>query len=244
MSSPWSGFQSCLLSCWRTPSGSLSFTLEWRKLPTGREQGELLEPAQASQRSGRLSPPLNREASCGRSGAWGRRSWVLGRLPSSCWWLPSHCTHMALPLCLCGQRERERGICLPSSSYKEAGPVGLEPHPDGLIFCCCCLIKINYWNIADLHCCVSFCCTAKVISYPFSSVAQSCPTLCDPMDCNMPGLPIHHQLLEFTQTHVHWVGDAIQPSHLLSSPSPPALNLSQHHGLFQWVSSLRISTLF
>ena len=56
------------------------------------------------------------------------------------------------------------------------------------------------------------------------------------MDCSMPGLPIHQQLLEFTQTHVHWVGDAIQPSHPLSFPSPPALNLSQHQGLFQWVS--------
>ena len=70
----------------------------------------------------------------------------------------------------------------------------------------------------------------------FSSVAQSCPTLCNPMDCSTPGLPVRHQLLESTQTHVHWVGDAIQPSHLLSSPSP-ALNLSQHQGLFQWVSS-------
>ena len=57
------------------------------------------------------------------------------------------------------------------------------------------------------------------------------------MDCSMPGLPVHHQLPEFTQTHVHWVGDAIQPSHPLSSPSPPAFNLSQHQGLFQWVSS-------
>ena len=57
------------------------------------------------------------------------------------------------------------------------------------------------------------------------------------MDCSMPGLPVHNQLPEFTQTHVHWVGDATQPSHPLSSPSPPALNLSQHHGLFQWVSS-------
>ena len=72
----------------------------------------------------------------------------------------------------------------------------------------------------------------------FSSVAQSCPTLCNPMDCSMPGLPVHHQLPEFTQTHVHWVGDAIQSSHPLSSPSPPALNLSQHQGLFKWVSSL------
>ena len=61
-------------------------------------------------------------------------------------------------------------------------------------------------------------------------------TLCDPMDCSTPGLPVHHQLLEFTQTHVRWVGDAIQPSHPLSSPSPPAFNLSQHQGLFQWIS--------
>ena len=70
-------------------------------------------------------------------------------------------------------------------------------------------------------------------SVQFSSVAQSCPTLCDPMNRSTPGLPVHHQLLEFTQTHVHRVGDAIQPSHPLSSPSPPALNPSQHQSLFQ-----------
>ena len=70
-----------------------------------------------------------------------------------------------------------------------------------------------------------------------SSVAQSCPTLCDPMNCSTPGLPVHHQLPEFTQTHVHRVSDAIQPSHPLSSPSPPAFNLSQHQGLFRWISS-------
>ena len=70
------------------------------------------------------------------------------------------------------------------------------------------------------------------------SVAQSCPTLCDPMNRSMPGLPVHHQLPEPTQTHVHQVGDIIQPSHSLSSPSPPAYNLSQHQGLFKWVSSL------
>ena len=71
----------------------------------------------------------------------------------------------------------------------------------------------------------------------FSSVTQSCPTLCDPMDCSTPGFHVHHQLQEFTQTHVHWVGDAIQPSHPLASPSPPAFKLSQHQGLFKWVSS-------
>ena len=71
-----------------------------------------------------------------------------------------------------------------------------------------------------------------------SSVTQSCRTLCDPMNCSTPGLPVHHQLPEFTQTHVHRVCDAIQTSHPLSSPSPPAPNPSQHQSLFQWVNSL------
>ena len=73
----------------------------------------------------------------------------------------------------------------------------------------------------------------SLLKVQFSAVAQSCPTLCDPMNRSTPGLPVHHQLPEFTQTHVHRVGDAIQPSHPLSSPSPPAFNLSQHQGLFQ-----------
>ena len=72
-------------------------------------------------------------------------------------------------------------------------------------------------------------------SVHFSSVLQSCLTLCHPMDCSIPGLLVHHQLPEFTQTHIHWVSDAIQPSHPLSFPSLPAFNLSQHQGLFQWV---------
>ena len=71
----------------------------------------------------------------------------------------------------------------------------------------------------------------------FSSVAQSCPTLCNPINCSTTGLPVHHQLPEFTQTHVHWVSDASQPTHPLSSPSLPAFNLAQHKGLFQSVSS-------
>ena len=71
----------------------------------------------------------------------------------------------------------------------------------------------------------------------FSSVTQSCPTLCNTMNCSTPDLPVHHQLPEFTQTHVHQVSDAIQPSYPLSSPSPPAPNPSQHQGLFQWVNS-------
>ena len=89
-----------------------------------------------------------------------------------------------------------------------------------------CPFKLSQWH----H---SF----SVILVQFSSVAQSCPTLCDPMNHSTLGLPVHHQLLEFTQTHVHRVSDAIQPSHPLASPSPPAPNPSQHQSLFQWVSS-------
>ena len=93
----------------------------------------------------------------------------------------------------------------------------------------------------------------KLRAVQFSSVAQLCLTLCKPMDCSMPGLPVHHQLLEFAQTQVHWVGDAVQPSHPLSSPPSPSFNLSQHQGLSNesalcirwpkdWSFSFRIST--
>ena len=92
-----------------------------------------------------------------------------------------------------------------------------------------CKVYIAWW--LDLHVLWKYYCSM------FSSVAQLCPNLCDPMNRSTPGLPVHHQLPEFTQTHGHQVGDAIQPSHSLSSPSPPALNLSQHQGLFQWVNS-------
>ena len=90
-------------------------------------------------------------------------------------------------------------------------------------------IKISLLDMCNLRC--------LLISVQFSLILQSHPTLCDPTDCSTPGLPVYHKLLEFTQTHVHWVGDAIQCSHPLSSPSPPAFNLSQHQGLFQWVGS-------
>ena len=76
-------------------------------------------------------------------------------------------------------------------------------------------------------------CGHKAEEHQFSSVTQSCLTLCDPMDCSMPGLRVHHQVLEFTQTHAHWVGDTIQPFHPLLSPSPSAFNLSQHQRLFK-----------
>ena len=79
--------------------------------------------------------------------------------------------------------------------------------------------------------------STAIYTFQFSSVAQSCPTLCDPTNHSTPGLPVHHQLPEFTQTHVHQVGDAIQPSHPLSSPFPTAPNPSQHQSLFQLVNS-------
>ena len=88
---------------------------------------------------------------------------------------------------------------------------------------------MEYWYMIEKN--------GWILKVQFSSVAQSCPTLCDPMNCSTPGLPVHHQLPEFTQTHIHQVSDAIQPSHPLSSPSPPAPNPSQHQGLFQWVNS-------
>ena len=88
-----------------------------------------------------------------------------------------------------------------------------------------------------LYVCWGFICYPRVNPDQIRSVAQSCPTLCDPMNRSMPGLPVHHQLPEFTQTHVHQVSDAIQPSHPLSSLSPLAPNPSQHQSLFQWVNS-------
>ena len=92
-----------------------------------------------------------------------------------------------------------------------------------------CLKTRNWTEIILINC-------PTCRSVQFSSVAQLCLTLCDPMNCNTPGLPVHHQLPEFTQTHVHWVCDATKPPHPLLFPSPPAFNLSQHHSLFKWVS--------
>ena len=95
--------------------------------------------------------------------------------------------------------------------------------------------------IYSIYCYMGLLCAFKWLQaamyFQFSSVAQSCPTLCDSMDCSMPGFPVHLQLPELAQAHVHCVGDAIQPSYLLSFPSPPTFNLSEHQGLFKWVNS-------
>ena len=104
--------------------------------------------------------------------------------------------------------------------------VGLAGGPRPLAF----FLHLAAFTRWGPSCCTDRCRVCRLGE--FSSVAQSCPTLCNPMDCSTSGFPVHHQLPEFTQTHVHWVDDAIQPSHPLLSPSPPAFNLSQHQGLF------------
>ena len=95
---------------------------------------------------------------------------------------------------------------------------------------CCCIAVYNVVLVSGVQQSESVIC--------YCSVAKSCPPLCDYMDCNTPGFPVIHHLLEFAQIHVHLFSDAIQPFHPLSPPSPPAFNLSQHQGFFQWVSSL------
>ena len=98
------------------------------------------------------------------------------------------------------------------------------------VWCCKEQYWTGTWNVRSMR-------QVGHASVQFSSVTQSCPTLCNPMNRGTPGLPVHHQLPEFTQTPAHQVSDAIQPSHPLSSPSPPAPNPSQHQGLFQWVNN-------
>jgi len=98
-------------------------------------------------------------------------------------------------------------------------------------------IYLSFLHSLPIHAITEYWAACTISKGSVSSVSQSCPTLCDPMNRSTPGLPVHHKLPEFTQTHVHWVGDAIQPSHPLSSPFPPAPNPSQHQGLFQWVNS-------
>ena len=97
--------------------------------------------------------------------------------------------------------------------------------------------RLSFWLFCTITSLDPGSLTPKLGNIHFSSVSQSCPTLCNPMDCSTPGFPVHHQLLECAQTHVHQVEDVIQSPHLLLSPSPPAFSLSQQQGLFEWVSS-------
>ena len=116
----------------------------------------------------------------------------------------------------------------PQSGSEGSAPRGCRTWMEKSFGCKC---SQEYWPLL-----ITYLLPARFSSVQFNPVAQSCLTLCDPMDCSMPGFPVHHQLPELTQTHVHCVGDAIQPSHPLLSPSPPTtFNLSQHQGLFQWV---------
>ena len=147
----------------------------------------------------------------------------------------------------CGQTNGSWGGHQPLTScvFLDSFPCLLSPFPPLLPWCChhCLhqlLQQLPKWSLPTSALSpltyspsITRALTPQSKSAQLSSVAQLCPTLCDPMDCSMPGFPLHHQLPELTQTHVHLVGDAIQPSHALLSPSPPAFNLSQHQGLLK-----------
>ena len=157
---------------------------------------------------------------------------------NACPWLEirwiSSCDALASPRCLCSgssltnkEAEAQRGedqvyawVSPGSESFDYPKSTG-----EGFLLSDGTLTATPCPHFTDSFC--SYCCL----------IIRSCLTLCDPTDCSTPGLPVLHHLPEITQTHVHWVSDAIQPFHPLSSPSPPAFNLSQHEGLFQWVSS-------
>ena len=141
---------------------------------------------------------------------------------------------------------------LPNPGIKPRSPAlqadSLPPEPPGIS-----ILKLNkktFFPYALPYFYLTFSFQTMFSSVQFSSVTQSCPTLCDPMNCSMPDLPVHHHLPEFTQTHVHQVGDAIHPSYPLSSPFPPAPNPSQHQSLFKqctlcllWFSTITFKIL-
>ena len=172
--------------------------------------------------------------------AFGYGGWYIG---AKCWWFLSTWTWLECKAYGLVWKEKTRKV----NGAKSWRILHFMYIVQALSHCKVYLIRkvkmIQWWDISIILAAllrikkertrVSFNCLAC----QFSSVSQLCPTFYDPMDCSTPGLPVHHQLLESTQTNVHWVGDAIQPSHPLSSPSPPTFSLSQHQGLFKWVSS-------
>ena len=125
------------------------------------------------------------------------------------------------------------GCCMKSTFHR------MSQSDQGMAHCCCIEKQdtSKRWFFFDLWSTHEAPAYWAFSPFQFSSVAQSYPTLCSPMDCSMTGFPVHPQLPELTQTHVHWVSDAIKLPHPLSSPSPPAFNLAQHQCLFKWVSS-------
>ena len=207
-----------------------------------------LEPVQLEQHCGSLGTESvwgTQRASGVHKGHWGDRAWQ-PRGPKSVprcellWAAVGHGVHLGTAALI-----HAKGTCTPLSTHTphhvQSNSTHIQrtltpsqvpsttpentytiasPQHDGGASTECRLSMINLFSFSALF-------------LQFSSVAQSCPTLCDPMECSTPGLPVHHQLPAFAQSHVHQVGDAIQPSHPLSSPSPPAFNLSQHQGLFQ-----------
>ena len=158
---------------------------------------------------------------------WGLTSHQMQALGKGIQALHGQCGGDAHPVVNTGANKRipveDSELCLSHRKYRQTQTSsGIYFSPATSLYLTLSILLGSAWLVGVTH---------------FSSDAQSCPTLWDPMDCSMPGFPVHHQLPEPTQTHVHWVSDAIQPSHPLSFPTPPTFNLSQHQGLFQWVSS-------
>ena len=150
---------------------------------------------------------------------------------------PSQCSK-PLPVC-CLQNSQQWRPLLSSDSVLSLS--WLHPYVlCSLLSCCSCHPSVEVWHgagEAGMSVPLNLGCTHGWSQVQVSSVTQLCPTLCNHMNHSTPGVPVHHQLLQFTQTQVHWVSDAIQPSLPLSSPYPPAPNPSQHQSLFQWVNS-------
>ena len=134
----------------------------------------------------------------------------------------------------CGETEAQEGMYCPQAWWAaDSNPGNLAVEPRSSLLLWTTSGQSPLWSLLA----IPRLCLTWALSVQFSSVTQSCPTLCNPMNSSTPGLPVHHKLPEFTQTHAHRVSDAIQPSHPLSSPSPPAPSPSQHQGLFQRVNS-------